>query len=279
MKKILFLTDAMKPNIHSIDFAAFVCNMHHTRLTCLLLGNVAQGRRPTAAIRDDIACAGIQVTEDKSFEELALECMQRNMQRVENGCECREVAHETVLISGQVTERVLMEARYADLLLLDASFAFAERSDETLSSIARKILHEAECPVVLVPDHFERLDQIVFAYDASPSSVYAIKQFTAAFPMLSEKPLVAVTANGSRAVPLVEKLKMKNWLDLYYRNTAFHQIENDGHAGLLNYVLGKERIMLVMGAYGRKGLSELISSSHADAIGRYISRPIFISHI
>ncbi|WP_119079643.1 universal stress protein [Chitinophaga alhagiae] len=279
MKKILFLTDAMKPNIRAIDFAAFVCNMHHTTLTCLLLGNAQQGERPAAVVRNDITCAGMQVTEDRPFEEQVLECMQRNIQRVEDGCECREVAHETILISGKITERVLMEARYADMLLLDASFSFGNKGDEVLSDIAHQILHNAECPVVLVPDHFEGLDQVVFAYDASPSSVYAIKQFTAAFPMLSDKPVVAVTANGSRAVPLVEKLKMKGWLDLYYQSTAFHQIEHNSYAGLLNYVLGKDKIMMVMGAYGRKGLSALISSSHADMIGKYVSWPVFISHI
>src|SRR5690606_25556296 len=135
------------------------------------------------------------------------------------------------------------ECRYADLLLIEPSLGLSHEGSNFLSGIVRKVLSNAECPVMVMPGHFEGLDEIVFAYDGSPSSVLAIKRFTYAFPGLSNRKLTVITANEGKPVAMVEKLKMHEWLRLYYTNVRFEEIGGESHAGLLEYVLGKEKII------------------------------------
>lgn len=111
-----------------------------------------------------------------------------------------------------------------------------------------------------------------------PSSVFAIKQFTYAFPGLNDRKLTVITANEGKPVSMVEKLKMDEWLRLHYKGISFEEIEGESRAGLLEYVLGKEKIIVIMGAYGRRPWPGFAVSSHADPLKKYTSRALFICH-
>ena len=73
--------------------------------------------------------------------------------------------------------------------------------------------------------------------------------------------------------------KMRSWLHLHYPNVIFHDVRGDSRIGLLEYVLGKDNIIMIMGAYGRSGWSAFFSASHADPLVKYISKALFISHL
>lgn len=278
MKKVLFLSDAFKLNSGAIDFAAYICNLRHSSLTGLFLGDSESNHRPEPVLRENIICSGIPYSDDRPLAEQKLECIQKNLARFEYACDTREIPQEHILIVDHPLERILLECRYADLLLIDPELAFSEKVSGISGQIVHHLLKDAECPVIVMPDHFEKLDEIVFAYDGSASSVFAIKQFTNTFPRLGDRKVSVITAHDDKLVPLVEKLKMKSWLEQHYSLITFHSFEGDSRSEIVKFVLGKKNIIVIMGAFGHHGWQDVFSTSHAEPLVRYISKALFLSH-
>lgn len=279
MKKILFLTDELKINRWSLDFAAYICKLNNSTLTGIFLQHEPHSRRTAAIIRDEIAFSGISAVEEKPLEQLQQECRDRTTTRFKEICENLSVHSDMIRISGSRIDSILMECRYADLLLIDPALGMRESAAVLPSSFIRTILSQAECPVLVVPQRFDGVDEIVFAYDGSPSSVFAIKQFSAFFPGLADRTVYVITADSEKRIDTEEMQKMRSWLHLHYQNVIFHDVRGDSRIGLLEYVLGKDNIIMIMGAYGRSGWSAFFSASHADPLVKYISKALFISHL
>lgn len=279
MKRILFLTNAYKLSSRSMDFAAFICRLNKSSLTGIFLSGEPQSHRAMAILREEIACAGVEVTATRPLNEIKQECIQRTVEHFEKICVGQGIRQDTMLIADQQLERLLLECRYADLLLIDPVLGLGEATQMLPASFIRNLLSQAECPVMMMPERFDGLNEIVFTYDASPSSVFAIRQFTSMFPGLGNRPLVVLTAGADTRINPEEHAKLKNWLDFHYSNVSYHDVRENSRIGLLEYVLGKENIIIVMGAYGRSGWSAFFSSSHADPMLKYISKALFISHL
>lgn len=279
MKKILFLTDAFKLNFRSVDFAAFICKLTKSGLTGAFLEASPHDQRTAAFIREEIACSGVPVKENRSLDELKQECVQHTVSHFTDCCENLGIHQEIILITDHMEDRVLLECRYADILLIDPALGLDETSMVLPASFLRNVLSKAECPVVMMPERFEGIEEIVFAYDGSPSAVFAIKQFTCIFPGLADRAMKVVTVHGEKRITQEEIQKMRSWLHQNYSHVVFHEIKGDSRMGLLEYVLGKENVMVIMGAYGRSGWSAFFSSSHAEPLVKYISKALFISHL
>jgi nucleotide-binding universal stress UspA family protein len=262
-----------------MDFAAFICKLNKSSLTGVFLAGEPQNRRAAAFLREEIVCAGVEAPEGRPMNEVKQECIQRTIDHFEKICVTQGIRQDSVLIAEQQLELILLECRYADLLLIDPVLGLGEASQMLPASFIRNILSQAECPVLMMPERFVGLDEIIFTYDGSPSSVFAIKQFTGLFPGLADKPLVVVTAGVESSIHSDEQLKMKTWLNYHYSNISFRDVRENSRMGLLEQVLGKENIIIVMGAYGRSGWSAFFSSSHADPMLKYISKALFISHL
>ncbi|RPE08075.1 universal stress protein [Chitinophaga lutea] len=277
MKKILFLADAQKFNAGTLDFASFLCRLQQSSLTGVFVESTGQDPH-YAVLHQDIVYGGVMVGIETPVEQLKEERIRKNIAFFENSCINRGLAFETRSISAHALEQVLLESRYADLILIDPAMCFDDISSTSPNTFVRKVLAQSECPAIIMPEHFTGLEEIIFAFDGSPSSVFAIRQFTLNFPQLAGKPVSVVTANAAKLVTAEEKQKMQDWLERYYRHVSFHTIEGESRSGLLEYVLGRENAMVIMGAYGRGTLSSFFSSSHADRLARYASKALFISH-
>lgn len=279
MKKVLYLADAYKVDRHPLDFAGFICNLLNSPLSALLIEPIPHDAGSENALREEMICSGGPVTRDMPIADLRKECVRRNLAVFENACEEAGINVHPRLISDHLATSVLMECRYADLLLIDPAMSLTVASAGQSSSFIRNILSQAECPVILVPERFEGLEEIVFAYDGSPSAVFAIKQFCSIFSRLSDRKVTVLTAHGDTRIAKSEIQNMASWLRGNFQHVDFVNAGEDSRMALLEYVLGKDKLMLVMGAYGQSGWSSFFSSSHADPIAKYVSKALFISHM
>lgn len=279
MKKILFLTDALKLNKGSVDFAAFICKLSSSNLAGLFLQGEAGSRHAAAFIREEIACNGVSINSEKPLHELEHECRQVTIHRFESICEDLGIRSEVIEIVSQPEERILLECRYADLLLIDPGLNTGESAVALPASFLRTILSRSECPVMMIPEQFDGVEGIIHAYDGSPSAVFAIKQFTSLFPRLADRTVFVVTDRSEKQVSVEETQKMRDWLNAHYSNVVFHDIRGDSRIGLLDYVLEKDNFIMVMGAYGRNSWSSFFSASHAEPLVKYISKALFVSHL
>jgi hypothetical protein len=173
---------------------------------------------------------------------------------------------------------VIRESRYADLIVIDAGTSFTEAREGTPTGFVREVLKLAECPVIIAPESFEGIDEIIFTYDNSRAAAFAIKQFAQLFPGLRDRKAVvlSVIPPGKN---FTDKYQLKEWLKAHYEAPEL-VIVNDHNvrARLLEYLLSRRHAFVIMGAYGRNMLSNLISPSHANAVVNNVMHPIFITH-
>jgi hypothetical protein len=278
MKKILFVTDVVKLEPATLDFACYLCALSHSKLTGIFLENLVKETRPAKVLKESAIEGGINI-QTENMEELKEQCTAGNIQLFKDSCERRGVTGIVHRDRGVPLEDVIAESRYADLLLIDASVSFSVVKESIPTRFVTDVLADAECPVVVLPESFEGLNKIVFTYDGRGSSVFAIKQFAYLFPELREHPVVVITVMEEKNKPSPEeRYKLKEWLHDHYTEVDFIFMDGDVKTGLLDSLLLRTKDFIVMGAYGRNAFSTLFTPSHAAPVLKLVAQPVFIAH-
>lgn len=142
----------------------------------------------------------------------------------------------------------------------------------------KDILKEAECPVIVAPQNFDGVDEIIFAYNSSKSAAFAIKQFTYLFPEFDDRKITVLQVNKEGEWADHDKYNLREWLQNRYSAIGFEAVKGDAEDKLFDYLLKRKNAFVVMGAYGRNSVSRFFKPSHADLLIKTITQPIFISH-
>lgn len=158
-----------------------------------------------------------------------------------------------------ILSRISRESRFADLLIVGMEDFHKNEMD---------FLHEAECPVLLVPEKIYLPEHIILSYDGSASSVFAIRQFASLFPDLCKKETVLVY-EGKR-VDLPYGSYLKELTDRYFPSLSYLRLDPEDDECFNSWVQEISRPMVVAGSFGpagtfplfRKGfISELIDQN------------------
>ncbi|SFM71127.1 hypothetical protein SAMN05428949_0521 [Chitinophaga sp. YR627] len=277
MKKILYVTDVLKLDVATLDFACYLCSLSHSKLIGIFLENLSNEFRPASLLQKTAMESGINVQTSNPVE-LKERCTAENIQIFKDGCERRGVTGIIHRDQGVPVDDVIMESRYADLLLIDAATSFSAQHEAVPTRFVMDVLADAECPVVVLPESFEGLNKVVFTYDGRSSSVFAIKQFTYLFPELKDHPVVVITVmEGKKPLP-EERYKLKEWLHDHYTDVDFIVMDGNVKTSLLDSLLLRTKDFIVMGAYGRNAFSNMFTPSHATPVLKLVAQPVFIAH-
>ncbi|MBC9929437.1 universal stress protein [Chitinophaga qingshengii] len=276
MEKILFITDAVCMSKSCLDFACYLGNLTHSRLTGVFLENQEMELRSVDEIREKGVIAPVPGARIEQQKELYRD---ENIKRFSDHCENSGVNCVIHQHTGIPLTAVLRESRYADLLVVDGSTSFSWRRESTPTSFVEEILEKAECPVFIAPENFEGIDEIIFTYNGSHAAMYAIKQFTYLLPQLFgvKATLLSVTPKGQ---PIKgDREKLEEWLHMHYVDSSLEILEdNNVQATLMEYLFMKEKVMIVMGAFGRNQLSNLFVPNPMKPVVKLVSQPVFVAH-
>jgi hypothetical protein len=175
-------------------------------------------------------------------------------------------------------DKVIVESRFTDLLILDAKMCFDTEQKTVLSAFTKEVLTRSECPVMIAPYAFDGIEEIIFAYDGSSSAMFAIKQFSHLFPSLTDKKLTVLQVNSKKDDAVTEKDKIRNLLQMHYSSIGFDTITGIASEELYTYLLNKRNAIVVMGAFGPNHLSVPHQYSTAEPLVKTINLPLFIAH-
>lgn len=266
MRKILLAMDALHFRVNALDFAAYIAKLTKSEVSGIFL---------KSSIPETVNIEGTAID---VFPDDTQEMVQKNIQKYKESCTCREINASVYLDEGVPAEEILIESRYADLLIVDAHLSFDNKSTDIPSNFLKYVLAEAECPVIIAPESFDSIETVVFTYEDSKSCLFAIKFFTYLFPQFSKKEVVLLKVHPKYDWDLDEKYKITNWLKSYYSNITFAYVSGNAKNELFRYLFDKSNALVVMGAYGRNSLSYLFQPSKADLLIRGVNLPIFITH-
>jgi hypothetical protein len=169
------------------------------------------------------------------------------------------------------------ETRFADLVLVSGDLFFAGIDDHQPNAYLRQALRAAECPVIVVPEHFEAIDHLFIAYDGTAKSVSALKQFCYVFPHLLNLPAEIVYVRNEEAnnIPGLEDLKRLAMTK--FNNLGYAKLHFDAATYFPTWIGEKKNALLITGAFGRSALSNIARRSFAEEILRDHRVPVFIA--
>jgi nucleotide-binding universal stress UspA family protein len=274
MEKLLLAQDAQCLKINTIDFGCYVARLTRSRLTGVFLEDV-QSERPAPADQGTsrTGATGVHVQQAD-----ATDITEENIRLFREACLCRGVTSRIHRDRGIPAPEIIEESRFADLIVMDPEITFTTKNESLPGHFVHDILSKAECPVMMAPYDFESIEQIYFAYNSTPSSMFAIKQFTYLFPDLIKKKITVLNVRSIVDEGVEDAFKMKEWMKEHYAEVEYVLLKGDPADQLFAYLLERKNGIVVMGAYGRGVLSRFFKPSHARLIIKTVNMPIFIAH-
>jgi hypothetical protein len=161
---------------------------------------------------------------------------------------------------------------------VDPEMSFGGTGGGMPTRFIKEVLAKSECPVVIAPFSFYGIDEVLFAYDGSASSVFAIKQFIYLFPELADKKVTILQVLENDNETIVEKEKIGELLQQHYSNIGFQSLHGKAGDELFGHLIKKKNVFVVMGAFGRGMFSGFFKHSTGELIIKTINLPVFIAH-
>ena len=278
MEKIILAIDGVNLEMSSVDFACYLGRLTHSRLTGIFLENLPSYEPPVLRSTRAITTHDWEMVKGSPEYELKKELIEKNIATFKEACENRSVNCNVYRDDGLPLEEILSESHFADIVVVGASTSYDKQYEGMPTEFVKDILKDSECPVVIAPENFEGIDEILLTYDGSKSALFAMKQFTYLFPMFKDKKVKLIYVNESGTWIRSDQIRVEEWLKDHYSSYVVEVAKGDIGTHLLDYLLIKNKVFVVMGAYGRSSLSRFFKRSHADLLIKTITHPIFIAH-
>lgn len=278
MEKILLAINGAEINMNALDFACYIANLTRSNVTGIFLLDQKEKEVPVLKNVMSMPYAETVVAADIPANQTRTTQCENTIMLFEEGCKKRGVNYTVHIDKGMAVKELIRETRFADLLVVDAEMSMQQKPEGAPSSFIKEILTSSECPVAISPLSFDGIDEILFAYDGSASSVFAIRQFTAFFPELTDKKLTVLQVHEEENAPVTDREKIGELLRMHYSSIGFQVLYGKADDELFAHLLGKKNIFVVMGAFSRGMLSTFFHRSTADLVLKVINLPLFIAH-
>jgi hypothetical protein len=270
MKKILFLINGPFIRQQVINTAIAMAKSTSSFLHTYFLNSKFQLEDYNYPFPNDLSLTRNRLT-GKTLAEENSELFENNISIFKDECENAKVDY----VVDQATEvslaHLIKQSAFSDLILTDG------KTDHNHYHLV-DILVSAHCPVYLVSNEIETLENVILAYDGSYSSIKAIKMFSYIFPELQNLPhtLIHIASEKSEILPSEESLTL--WTEKHFSNLETLILHGDPLKELVELVNLKSNSLIVLGAYGRSSISRLFHKSMANTVIAQTKSPLFISH-
>lgn len=169
------------------------------------------------------------------------------------------------------------ETRYADLLILGSEKFYRNLGTESPNEYLKLILHDAECPIVLVPEKFSFPESNILSYDGSDDAVFAIKSFSCLFPQLCDNKTVLVYAR-QHPTEIPDMDNIKELAARHFSDLTLQMLDVDPKKYFSTWINDIEHPILISGSYSRSAVSQIFKKSFITEIINEHKIPVFIAH-
>jgi hypothetical protein len=225
------------------------------------------------------ASAGNNIVPIMQLEDSEKETMANNKTLFARKCEQHFIPF-TIHENDKAWDRNLLikESRFADLILISGELFYAGIHQSQPNQYLHQVLHNAECPVLVVPENFSSIRQVLMAYDGSPESLYAIKQFCYLFPALIDLPTEVIYVSENAGIPIPDIERIKQFTRLKLDAMSFDNLTFNASECFSTWISEKKDVLLVSGSFSRSAFSYLAKRSFTADMIRDHKMPVFIAH-
>jgi hypothetical protein len=170
-----------------------------------------------------------------------------------------------------------LETRFADLLILGSESFYQHVGINEPNAYLKDAIHNAECPVLVVPEQYNFPERNILAYDGSDSSVYAIKQFAYLFPEFTDNKTVLVNAGDEVETELPEQQNIEELCSRHFSDLTLFKLGVDPKKYFAVWSSDRVGSIIVCGSFGRSSISMLFKKSFVADVIRDHKLPVFIA--
>jgi hypothetical protein len=275
MKKILLAFDGSNFSEGAFEFVRRLNEMEPVLVTGVFVPQVAFANVSTYSPAAAFAGAYVPVLDDEDTD-----ITNKNVDRFEKLCKKNDINYRIHkdFIDFALPE-LKKESRFADVLIISGELFYKRFIELDHYDYLRDLLHVSECPVLVLPEHYEFPVNNIIAYDGSEEAVYALKQFAYIFPQLAVNKTLLVYAqdkNDSRRVP--SKDYIIELATQHYKDLTFYKLDMNPKKYFSTWIKNEKGSMLVSGSFGRSAFSQIFRKSFVADIIKDHKMPVFIAH-
>lgn len=178
------------------------------------------------------------------------------------------------------TSELVQQTTYSDLLILSYQIFFDHVNNKPDASMLYQVLKGSRCPVLIIPEGVRAVKNIIFTYDGKESSVFAIRAFSSLYAISAkdtEVTILTITPNADEEIE--NEAFLLGLIRQHFNNVGLQLLTGTSiSAEILNFAQNVADPLVVMGAYGRSTISNLIIPSVARRIIEHSRIPLFIAH-
>ncbi|HUZ18491.1 MAG TPA: universal stress protein [Spirochaetia bacterium] len=179
----------------------------------------------------------------------------------------------TIVREGYPAAELCEECRSADILIVGQKGENAHYKRSIVGSTTEDLVRTSPRPVQVVPVHRESLDRVMFVYDGSRTAENALRFYVNALGNVARSFEVALVSDDqSVALPDEE-------IEFLKQHGVPVELPNRDRVSLDSVLQGIETRgtdMILVGAYGRKKMLELILGSTASRLIRRSTVPVLV---
>lgn len=212
-------------------------------------------------------------------EDEEAELVQQNIRKFEKLCKDNKIdyrIHKNFFDLGLTA--LEKESLFADLLVVSSQEFYKGSGSAGASVMVETLLHDARCPVLLLPAETSYPESTIIAYNGSDDCVFALKQFIYLFPHLLHLPatFVFVAKNTDEAIPSQKELK--ELANAHFHKTELLTFSEKEGQHFETWCSQHPDSIVVSGSFGRSGLSLFFKKSFIEKLMTATQRPLFIAH-
>ena len=175
-------------------------------------------------------------------------------------------------------EIFVKESRFADLVIMSSELFCSDIYNKQPNFYMQEALRGAECPVLMVPESFKKVDNLAFAYDGKKDSMHALKQFCYLFPQYTDLQAEFVYMKEEEKDDIPHVALLKEYTSSHFNSLGTLKLHFDGRKYFSTWAEDKKNPLIVSGSYARSSVSNLLKPSFIDQIIRDHESPVFIAH-
>lgn len=272
--KILLVLNALEFKKEQVKYPAYLAKHCNGQITALFIENLVQVAIPMSKYGH---MGGIPIPGDGDAE-AKKETIDKNVELYKEACHEAGISYEVIRTRSIPLEKTIEASRFADLLFIAADQDFDMGPGHVIGRFVEDVLTDAQCPVLVMPNKQKEIKELIFAYNGSYSSVYAIKQFTHLFPGFKNKPVTVLYVDDKADDTVTHRGYITDYLQQHYDSVNFSILKGTPDTAIFAYLLKESESIVTLGAYGRSKLSQFFKKSKAENILKNLDLPVFITH-
>jgi len=277
MKKIIAAFDGLKYSQSTRDYAIAIAKQTNTHLVGIFMDDSTY---TSYKIYDMVVKEG--ATEDKLTKMEAKDKATRAAAAANFEKACQQSGLEYTIHHDRniAIQELKHETIYSDLLIINSKETLTHFTEKLPTRFIRDLLGDAQCPVLIVPQKYKPIDQIILLYDGEPSSVYAIKMFSYLLPELKHLDAEVISVNPvNTTLHMPDNKLMKEFMKRHYSKAKYSVMKGWAEVEIVQHLKeANENALVVLGAYRRGTVSRWFRESMADILMKEVKQPLFIAH-